>query len=599
MDSLISKFISENVTVVSGKRLMNKDVADAWVAATGGTAGRNKLYAAIYALPGVYKGQGFFTNVHLTPKEVPVVAPVEVVDVAAHFVQAPGLTVFEQMQLDLQRQALEDKERARLAKMEAEAKLAREELARKAAKDAEDAKLAREKIDADKLKAEAEAKLAREKIEADKLKAEAEAKLAREKIEADKLKAEAEAKLAREKMEADAKAVREKMEADAKAVREKMEADAKAVREKIAAKLKISDDSNATMLAMTKMKVDATMEAIRMKAAEGERNREFHRIENNKARAFHAVSTYNRWLDPEVFGTASKQYVTGDSLLRCMEFNAWDWAGEHNKMAMQSLKNTISSMEEKIEVVLDGKLVDKPLVDIQAATKLIESVDTGIIPAKVVDEGLKLLEEIPVTTTTVETTTDVDTAKMDTTKVEANDVGGLSVPDFAGSQTMLLQRMMEVPKIASRDEDRHMQKERDWMANPSNSLTAEKAKKLKKRKYIRKMQSASIGPGGNILLKCDCCGVMMDMDDGNCHRGHNLPDSCGGSWSEHNIRLICANCNQKMGKLYTIREFKVVEMYVAVVYEEVDASSEEEVDASSEDEVDASSEDEVDASSDH
>ncbi len=588
MDSLISKFISENVTVVSGKRLMNKDVADAWVAATGGTAGRNKLYAAIYALPGVYKGQGFFTNVHLTPKEVPVVAPVEVVDVAAHFVQAPGLTVFEQMQLDLQRQALEDKERARLAKMEAEAKLAREELARKAAKDAEDAKLAREKIDADKLKAEAEAKLAREKIEADKLKAEAEAKLAREKIEADKLKAEAEAKLAREKMEADAKAVREKMEADAKAVREK-----------IAAKLKISDDSNATMLAMTKMKVDATMEAIRMKAAEGERNREFHRIENNKARAFHAVSTYNRWLDPEVFGTASKQYVTGDSLLRCMEFNAWDWAGEHNKMAMQSLKNTISSMEEKIEVVLDGKLVDKPLVDIQAATKLIESVDTGIIPAKVVDEGLKLLEEIPVTTTTVETTTDVDTAKMDTTKVEANDVGGLSVPDFAGSQTMLLQRMMEVPKIASRDEDRHMQKERDWMANPSNSLTAEKAKKLKKRKYIRKMQSASIGPGGNILLKCDCCGVMMDMDDGNCHRGHNLPDSCGGSWSEHNIRLICANCNQKMGKLYTIREFKVVEMYVAVVYEEVDASSEEEVDASSEDEVDASSEDEVDASSDH
>jgi 5-methylcytosine-specific restriction endonuclease McrA len=577
MDSLISKFISENVTVVSGKRLMNKDVADAWVAATGGTAGRNKLYAAIYALPGVYKGQGFFTNVHLTPKEVPVVAPVEVVDVAAHFVQAPGLTVFEQMQLDLQRQALEDKERARLAKMEAEAKLAREELARKAAKDAEDAKLAREKIDADKLKAEAEAKLAREKIEADKLKAEAEAKLAREKIEADKLKAEAEAKLAREKMEADAKAVREK----------------------IAAKLKISDDSNATMLAMTKMKVDATMEAIRMKAAEGERNREFHRIENNKARAFHAVSTYNRWLDPEVFGTASKQYVTGDSLLRCMEFNAWDWAGEHNKMAMQSLKNTISSMEEKIEVVLDGKLVDKPLVDIQAATKLIESVDTGIIPAKVVDEGLKLLEEIPVTTTTVETTTDVDTAKMDTTKVEANDVGGLSVPDFAGSQTMLLQRMMEVPKIASRDEDRHMQKERDWMANPSNSLTAEKAKKLKKRKYIRKMQSASIGPGGNILLKCDCCGVMMDMDDGNCHRGHNLPDSCGGSWSEHNIRLICANCNQKMGKLYTIREFKVVEMYVAVVYEEVDASSEEEVDASSEDEVDASSEDEVDASSDH
>ncbi len=569
MDSLISKFIAENLTLAAGKRLMNKDVLDAWVAATGETAGRNKLYAAIHHLHGVYKGQGYFTNVHLTPKEVkdvtvPVVAPVEM---AAPVMQVPGLTAFEQMQLDLQRQALESKERARLVKMEAEAKLAAEKAEAKAAK------------------AEAEAKLAREKMEAEKLKAEAEAKLAREKMEAEKLKAEAEAKLAREKMEADAKAIREKIEAE----KLKAEAKAKLAREELDRKIardvadaKAAAEANATKLRMVEMKISAAKDLMNMKLADSERSREFQRIENNKSRALYAVSSYNRHLDPEVVGTVSKQYVTGDSLRRCIEFNAWDWAGAHNLPAMKSLKNTITSMEEKIEVVLDGKSVEKSVVEIQAAIDLTSKVDTGVIPAKVVDASLKLVSEIPVEGTEEQPIVEESTA--------------VAAEDIAGSQSMLLKRLVEVPKIASRDEDRHMKTELDWVV-AEQKPKKDTAKRLDKRRYIRSKQSASFGGNGQIFVKCDCCGVMMNMDDDGCARGHNLPKARGGSWDVDNIRLICATCNNNMSDDYTIREYKIKVLYIPVTHESTGDASNEAESSDSESTGDASSDAESDASS--
>ncbi len=634
MDSIIAKFISDNITVSEGKRLMNKDVMDAWVATTGETTGRNKLYAAIYALHGVYKGQGFFTNVEFTPKEVKTVQEAKDVQV-----QAPGLTAFEQAQLEIQRAALESKERARRSKMEAEAKFAAEKAAAKAAKADAEAKLAREKMEAEKIKAEAEAKLAREKIAAEKIKAEAEAKLAREKIAAEKIKAEAEAKIAREKIaaekikaeaekikaEAEAKIAREKIaaekikaEAEAKIAREKIaadvkiaaekaaakaakaEAEAKLAREKAAAKAakaemdaklarekiesdkSIAAESNATKLRMVELKVNAAKHLMEMKLAEGERNREFQRIENNKSRALYAVSSYNRHLDPEVVGTVSKQYVTSDSLRRCIEFNAWDWTGEHNKLAMGSLKNTISSMEEKIEIVMDGKSVEKNVIALETAIDLTSKVDVGVIPAKVVDEGLKLVSEIRVD---------------DVSKPVVEESTAIAVAEIAGSQSMLLKRLVEVPKIASRDEDRHMKKEVDWMV-VDQSAKKDKAKKLDKRRYIRSKQSASFGGNGQIFVKCDCCGVSMDLDDGGCHRGHNLPDSRGGSWDKSNIRLICASCNLNMSDKYTIREYKIKVLYIPITHDASDASEvvSDDSEASCDDASEASCDDASEAS---
>ncbi len=559
MDSIIAKFISDNITVSEGKRLMNKDVMDAWVATTGETTGRNKLYAAIYALHGVYKGQGFFTNVEFTPKEVKTVQEAKDVQVQAPgltaFEQAPGLTAFEQAQLEIQRAALESKERARRSKMEAEAKFAAEKAAAKAAK------------------AEAEAKLAREKMEAEKIKAEAEAKLAREKMEA-------EAKLAREKMEAEAKLAREK--AAAKAA--KAEMDAKLAREKIESDKSIAAESNATKLRMVELKVNAAKHLMEMKLAEGERNREFQRIENNKSRALYAVSSYNRHLDPEVVGTVSKQYVTSDSLRRCIEFNAWDWTGEHNLPAMKSLKNTISSMEEKIEIVMDGKSVEKNVIALETAIDLTSKVDVGVIPAKVVDEGLKLVSEIPVD---------------DVSKPVVEESTAIAVAEIAGSQSMLLKRLVEVPKIASRDEDRHMKKEVDWMV-VDQSAKKDKAKKLDKRRYIRSKQSASFGGNGQIFVKCDCCRVSMDLDDGGCHRGHNLPDSRGGSWDKSNIRLICASCNLNMSDKYTIREYKIKVLYIPITHDASDASEvvSDDSEASCDDDSEASCDDASEASCD-
>ncbi len=577
MDSIIAKFISDNITVSEGKRLMNKDVMDAWVATTGETTGRNKLYAAIYALHGVYKGQGFFTNVEFTPKEVKTVQEAKDVQVQAPgltaFEQAPGLTAFEQAQLEIQRAALESKERARRSKMEAEAKFAAEKAAAKAAKAEAEAKLAREKMEAEKIKAEAEAKLAREKMEAEKIKAEAEAKLAREKMEA-------EAKLAREKMEAEAKLAREK--AAAKAA--KAEMDAKLAREKIESDKSIAAESNATKLRMVELKVNAAKHLMEMKLAEGERNREFQRIENNKSRALYAVSSYNRHLDPEVVGTVSKQYVTSDSLRRCIEFNAWDWTGEHNKLAMGSLKNTISSMEEKIEIVMDGKSVEKNVIALETAIDLTSKVDVGVIPAKVVDEGLKLVSEIPVD---------------DVSKPVVEESTAIAVAEIAGSQSMLLKRLVEVPKIASRDEDRHMKKEVDWMV-VDQSAKKDKAKKLDKRRYIRSKQSASFGGNGQIFVKCDCCRVSMDLDDGGCHRGHNLPDSRGGSWDKSNIRLICASCNLNMSDKYTIREYKIKVLYIPITHDASDASEvvSDDSEASCDDASEASCDDASEASCD-
>ena len=267
-------------------------------------------------------------------------------------------------------------------------------------------------------------------------------------------------------------------------------------------RLQLQAQKEAREEEMGRERLDFDRYKLATEMAEKEKDRKFMEKENNKNRAFHMVTKYNKWLDPEVYGTPSKQFVAVDSLLRCVEFNEWDYTGEHNSSKVSNMKTIAENEAKDVQVMLGGSIEVKRCLPVVEAINLVEN-------------------------------------------------NKMFVEDK--SQDILVKRLKEIPIIAVRDEDRHIALESEWLESAQDLTAKKQTDKYKYVKPANKMESRH----GKVYIKCDCCAASVKLDDKGCARGHILPKSKGGSWSEDNIRLICATCNNNMGDSMTIREYKV------------------------------------------
>ncbi len=322
------------------------------------------------------------------------------------------------------------------------------------------------------------------------------------------MQAEREAKEQKEKEEREAKEQKEKEYAAAVAEKDRLAREASKA-SLLATRIQFEQECKRQEIEQAErfksMDIELAKELKQLDLEDAERNREFLARENNKNRAFHAVTKYNKWLDPEVFGSPAKQFITKDSLMRLMEFNVWDSTGDSFEAPMRGITKSVEEKCETIPVVIGGSTNEEKCLAIPEAIKIVESVSRGEVA------------DLP-----------------------------------AGTQENLVKRLKEIPEVATRDENRHIDIEIDWLARNQEA----DVRSMPKQKYIR-MTNKSVSREDGLYVKCDCCDVMMKLDGAGCARGHDLPKSMGGSWARSNIRLICSTCNNNMGSTHTIRSYKV------------------------------------------
>jgi len=313
----------------------------------------------------------------------------------------------------------------------------------------------------------------------------------------------AERKAMEERIEREAMKERmeDKLHAEKMAMEDKLHAE-KLIALKASAKAALAKELKQMDLVDAEKDRELAKELKDMDLADAEKHRAFLARENNKNRAFHMVSRYNKLLDPEVFGSPAKQYITSESLLRMIDYNLWDTTGERPVEEVKKVYKSIESKSSVEPLVLGGTTMDNTkVIAVDEALKVVEHVNASIAPS---------------------------------------------------SQDMLIKRLKEIPEIAVRDENRHMPVEMEWMSKNQDP----DCKSLTKYKYVRMTNRVESGPDG-LRIRCDCCSGLIRLDDAGCARGHDYPRARGGSWSKSNIRLICATCNNNMGDDCTIREYKI------------------------------------------
>ena len=119
----------------------------------------------------------------------------------------------------------------------------------------------------------------------------------------------------------------------------------------------------------------------------------------------------------------------------------------------------------------------------------------------------------------------------------------------------IIDKVNEIPFIATRDNDRYLQSTYKENINKQNKLKHKSSKH--KSVYAKPVNKIKQMDDGSWTLKCYCCDNNLNLNDDGTHRCHNIPQSSGCDWSIDNIYLCCATCNLNMSNTSTVDEYKV------------------------------------------
>jgi hypothetical protein len=252
-----------------------------------------------------------------------------------------------------------------------------------------------------------------------------------------------------------------------------------------------------------------TKDLKQMDLDDKQKDRDHYTMENNKNRKLFASHKFNRFMDPQVYGTPSQQFVTGQSLKDMLGFSIYNGTGSIEKKTYDLIVDSVNEKSEEVSVFENG------------ITKLVQAVNV---------QNIKNMSD----------------------KIIIED------KEYIISVTEVTEKFKSIPEIAGRDESRMID---STYQEKKNSLDISKHKSLKnKLDYVIPFNNLRIIQNKHII-KCYCCQADIDLNSAGCHRGHDIPDSDGGNASKENIYLICANCNLTMGAKYSVHEFKT-QLYV-------------------------------------
>jgi len=335
---------------------------------------------------------------------------------------------------------------------------------------------------------------------------------------AQKEKEERQAIIQKEKEEREAIAQKEKEDRQAIIQKEIEEIKAKAQREseerqaiiqkeieEIKAKARKESEERKALLKkeIAEMNNASNQKIAQMYIDDKENDRRLIREENSKNRQMYLTTKFNKYLDLKVYGSPAKQYITEESLIDVVGYDNYAMT---SKINIKEIQEDVKKVSEDVIIYETGKAKEVKAIDVKNAKKLLEDI-------KEVSEDLK-------------------------------------------------EKVDKIPEVAVRDENRNIISKYEEKKNViiQDKINGVKHAKLDKIKY-RREENELKSIGNDIIVKCSCCKISININEDGCHRGHNIPASDGGDWSKDNIYLICATCNLNMSDKMSIDDYKV-KLYV-------------------------------------
>ena len=240
---------------------------------------------------------------------------------------------------------------------------------------------------------------------------------------------------------------------------------------------------------------------------------EFFQIENNKNRKMYSRKHHNKYLDFELYGTPSSQIVTCDSFARNVMFSIY--CSTNDVKYFPKVQELVNNVHETVPVVENNKVVNKPAVHISKAQGLLDEINSFLNTSKV------------------------------------------SNVDFSS----IKERISVIPEIAIHDDV----EKRFIPSTYCKKLAAQDVYKFERYQlahcYLRPENRAEKFYNNSRLdnkVSCFCCGYRGILSSNEFQRGHNIPKSKGGDWSNSNIYIICNTCNNVMSNKYTVEEYKAM-----------------------------------------
>ncbi len=333
-------------------------------------------------------------------------------------------------------------------------------------------------------------------------------------------------KLQKEKMQWKKELKAKEMEQEKELKAKEMEQEKEQEKERLALKAKEMEqkkEQEKKRLALEQEKIDLQMRLKELDIedrdkdrqcmiAEKEKDRAFMEKENNKYRVMYVSTRFNRYTDFELYGTPSCQYISDKSMRDVLAFSGYRDGVNITNETVKVIERNIAELAEPINVVDDN------------ITKEITAINVNRI-----DE--------------------IATIAMDA------DI----------SPNRIKQKLETIKQIASSNY-RYQINEVDLKLRLQDNNKYKTAKD--KRQYVKARNNITFNDG-RIVVNCFCCDKEIDLNSSACHRSHDIAQSKGGDWSDDNIYLCCANCNQDMGDELTVIEY-AAHMFNTDVMKDID-----------------------------
>ena len=247
----------------------------------------------------------------------------------------------------------------------------------------------------------------------------------------------------------------------------------------------------------------------------------FQREENNKNRDLIKATRYPHLQDNSyykntnirIYGTPATQYLSADDTFKNMVVTSNMALHDINLDFIGSLHNTIKNNTESI-----------PILTKQNTTKTIEAISV---------ENLNNITSCILNNQTL-TSTELNKVKYEMAKTF--DYFEYLKNESASPSVRVLDSITDYDiSIKTTPATFKCLKDREYYRNPINDVTV---------------------VNDTYKIKCFVCNNLINLNDKECERLHDIPNSKNGSVEKVNIRLGCSNCNRSMSDTKTVYECK-------------------------------------------
>ena len=257
---------------------------------------------------------------------------------------------------------------------------------------------------------------------------------------------------------------------------------------------------------------------LEVEVEEKDKDRQFIREENNKNRCMYSKVRSNQYLDMQVYGTPSNQYIKSDNMIKLINYKTYDAINSYHPVVDNNIKELVNDFSKDTIIYEDTKSETFKTINVSDINKLVE---------KIIETNKPIFGE--------------ETVLVNNTLQK------------------VVHESKEIPFIASRDQNRYLDSTYTKKLNNQNHVkNKSKQPKYNYVKPVNKLKMLKDNEFSNeFSIECYCCSNKINLNDSGCHRSHNIPQSSSGDWSKDNIYLCCATCNSSMSDQLTVEEYKV------------------------------------------